>query len=533
MEVFLSFLILTSFTCIPIFLLSATIKKFRKKPVKKSLKIVTISLIVFITATVIDAYIYIASDKNDVIENSSNETAISKFLDEAEYIDGNQYIIPLSNFEHERAWVQLNEPKGQRAALIDTQGRILWKSELTNSEYALVEASIFRDGLAYCLFNGDDKDIYIILDSDGNVTFTKESDENYIFLSHGNGQFLIAKHILDFDSNEWEIGAIDKNGNTVVPFVTYETTPPFGVNSSYYTPWKVSFDEKYYHSCNYMGDNVYQLFIMNEEQKFCSTEILLNIETQDIIYTFERSGTVNGNSDYEETAIEFLSKFENGVAKVFHKYNSYDEVNYMSETISEVCTLTTNGVLTPIINNDWTNDILSTRGEQYLGFSEGTLYLDYSPNRSLFPSGAYYNLEGKCILDFPKYRDKYYYLCGAFHNGYAVMNITGVDGKHYITAFDKQGNFMFDPIPGFDAGGSSDGKYIIAIKEGCITIFDINGMPLYSVECSCISMDEINVISIGNGVVTIKDIYINLEDGIVIGKHQDAFSEMNITRYFD
>ena len=114
-----------------------------------------------------------------------------------------------------------------RAALIDTQGKIIWKSEFTKENTVLRESSQFKNGLAYFVFNGNEKSAYTIIDSDGNVTFTRDFSEDFIILEQGDGLFLVAEHITNFDTDEWQLGAMDRNGTMVVPYKTYVTdTPP-------------------------------------------------------------------------------------------------------------------------------------------------------------------------------------------------------------------------------------------------------------------------------------------------------------------
>ncbi len=109
-----------------------------------------------------------------------------------------------------------------------------------------------------------------------------------------------------------------------------------------------------------------------------------------------------------------------------------------------------------------------------------------------FYDGRYYNLDGECVIDFPQYREKQRpYLCGPFVDGYAWMDITGADGKNYITVIDTIGSFMFEPKSGFGEGTwnsfgtamQNNGKYLVVCTDDCIMVLNINGDIVYSIEC--------------------------------------------------
>lgn len=464
---------------------------------------------------------------NDKLEESEQSMGHS---DDAEYIGADLWLNETTDFSEGRAWVQFSEsdrkkgslnamsdtidaatgdkddlikygiqnynPQGNhRAALIDTQGKILWESALTKNDQVLSEISEFADGLAYFVFNGNDKSNYNIIDSNGNVTFTRDCGEDYIILGHGNGLFLVAEHTVNFDSNEWKIGAIDKSGNIVAPLKTYEEI--------------VSFDSSEYSSCEYLGENIYKL-------DFHGWYVLLNSKTQSIIYTYK-----SGNSG---SIRDFIADFENGAATVL----------YEQGMDTSICSLGTDGTITTIVDNDWTKYALPGNADNTL--HDGLIYL-YSESgyqgSEAFPVGAYYNLEGKKVIDFPQYRGKNLYHCDPFYSGYAAMSLKGADGLFYITAINKNGELMFDPISGFSAVYTSeDGKYVTAAKRGSITVFDITGVSLVSVNYARIAPDqeyedfEYNVY---DGVIKIEDIYVNVEDGTVIGLHGDRDADFSVT----
>lgn len=571
----------------------------------------------------------VASDSDNVADDTSNEkheepesvSSESKqdvqHGDDAEYIGADLWLKESTDFLEGRAWIQFREShrkKGSvdaandavdaalgndtdrllyglqnynaqgdnRAALIDTQGKILWESELTKKDYVLREKSEFRDGLAYCIFDGNDKSSYIILDSDGTATFTRDYEEDYRILGHGGGLLLVAEHTANFDTNEWKIGAIDKNGNTVVPFQTYEKNPSSRpspveppddsfldsaevtnaqINEAYqewqsiardinnraieitaedkealirakekydellkaqekmnayeeylqdkenydsYTPEYISFDSEHdYLSCEYLGENIYAL-------RFIGQEILLNIKARSVIYTYE-----SGRGDYIR---KFISNFENGSATVLYA----EGMNY------SVCSLGTDGTLTQIASNDW----IQYQFHDDMEFSDGLIFAKDGS------AGAYYNMMGEKVIDFPQYHGKNAYQCYPFYSGYAAMLLKGADGLVYITAINKNGDLMFEPKSGFDAVYTSrDGKYVTASKNGHITVFDINGYPLVSINYVGINLQQRyyeytdHKYNVCDGVIKAEDFYVNVEDGTVIGLHGDSDTNYSITQY--
>lgn len=434
--------------------------------------------------------------------------------DNVDYIDSNLRLGSITDFSEGRAWVQFFEKQGgigsslngNKAALIDTQEKIVWESEVTKSNKVLRDKSEFRDGVAYFIFEGNDKSSYNIIDSEGTVTFTREYDENYRILGHGDGIFLIAEHIINFDVNEWRIGGIDKNGNIVAPFQVYE----IGTSS---TALDLSRD---YYSCKYLGEGIYGL-------NFADWYVLLNIYTQSIIYAEIRQG--------EGHIEKFITDFEDGFATVL-----YDD-----ETRT-ICSLGTDGTLAQIASNDWIqyslrNDMEFSEGlafisDSHFGNPEGGFV--FSENLS---TGAYYNIVGEKIIDFPKYYGTKPYYCFPFHNGYALMTILGADGVLYMTSIDKQGEEMFDPIPCYQTVYmSSDGKYITTISNGIIIVFDVMGNPLVGINYKEITPRqgyttlEYNVC---DGVIRVDDFYVNVESGKIIGWPLYADDEFSVIMYKD
>jgi len=520
---------------------------------KTILNLSIIALAIFIFSSVIlNKQDSKEKDIETVVSNEQAENNIETDKDEenddnSDYIGSNVKLENITDFSEGRAWIQFYEthrikgskkaledaideasdlndmndlekglylkkqfdsPGNNRAALIDTQGKILWKSDLTSEDTVLLETSEFKDGLAYCVFNGnDDKKSYNIIDSDGNVTFTRDYDENYKILNHGGGKFLVLEHTVNFNTNEWKIGAIDKNGNVVSPFKVY-------------APDKLIFEangiqDSTYLSCEYHGENIYEFNLYGVG----FDALFLNIETQNIIYPVELNDTENIGG------IEFISDFENGTAIV----KTID-----GNGKDEICTLKPDGTLTHIADGSWISKISTGEYPDKIpykkAFSEGLVFADYDPLSSENDlAGVFFDINGNIAVDFPEYRNKQKYHCDPFYNGYSAMLIEGKDELNYVTVVNKEGKLMFEPKSGFDViYTSKDGKYAIAAKEGSVSVFDITGNSLLNIDCTDISGKKYDI---NNGVIKFDDFYVNVGNGSIIGLHR--YKKVSITSYKD
>lgn len=262
MKIILTFIFLLAFV---LGLIVAIICIIRKVPAKKALVLIGISVITYNVAAFMPEP---GTERNESVTTESDDmegpdnTEVAEEIENTEYIDSDMPLTTLTDFSEERAFVQFTdyseedlkmsedgvraalsddedeavqyamkymdyEPQGgNRIALIDTKGKIIWKSKRTLNDQSLTEISEFRDGLAYFIFDGNEGKSYNIIDLEGNVSYTKECSEDFMILSHGGGLFLVAQHIVNFDVDEWQIGTIDKDGDIVAEYKSYEIITP-------------------------------------------------------------------------------------------------------------------------------------------------------------------------------------------------------------------------------------------------------------------------------------------------------------------
>jgi hypothetical protein len=249
-------LVCSSFIIFVFGLIKIIKRRIKNETKRKDLVLIGVAVAIYIVAAVMPERK--ASRENGGVERSANTYGVEN----AEYITDDMQVETLTDFSEERAFVQFtdyseedlkmaedgiramltddegekaqyameyieHEPQGgNRIALIDTLGKILWKSDRTLNDQSLTEISEFKDGLAYFIFDGNEGESYNIIDWEGNITYTKECSEDFMFLSHGGGLFLVAEHIASLDVDEWRIGTIDKNGGIVAEYKAYEITAP-------------------------------------------------------------------------------------------------------------------------------------------------------------------------------------------------------------------------------------------------------------------------------------------------------------------
>lgn len=249
-------LVCSSFIIFVFGLIKIIKRRIKNETKRKDLVLIGVAVAIYIVAAVMPERK--ASRENGGVERSVNTYGVEN----AEYITDDMQVETLTDFSEERAFVQFtdyseedlkmaedgiramltddegekaqyameyieHEPQGgNRIALIDTLGKILWKSDRTLNDQSLTEISEFKDGLAYFIFDGNEGESYNIIDWEGNITYTKECSEDFMFLSHGGGLFLVAEHIASLDVDEWRIGTIDKNGGIVAEYKAYEITAP-------------------------------------------------------------------------------------------------------------------------------------------------------------------------------------------------------------------------------------------------------------------------------------------------------------------
>lgn len=399
----------------------------------------------------------------------------------------------LQPFSEERAWVKYTLNGEQKAAIIDTGGNCIFTSD-ANPMYC----SQFVDGISYCLVDGWPNCRFFIVDRGGNKLFTNENGENgYILIGYGGGHFLIAEHVANFDTNEWRIGTMDKNGT-----ILNELRPD---------KMDVEYIAKYPNKAEYLsrdmgwysGDNLIITTAYAVKLKG-----VYNIELGTLSYI---SGQICGVFNEGYSLLYTFPELKNSRNNIFQINSNYhgDDENLIKLSIS-------------VYDSD-------NEGLYGTPHSDRTSGRTYSLNRKLYSEGlvfawdssqsqfGYYDVLGNCVISFPDLSGRSYG-GSPFNGGYAALRIIGADGAPYVTLIDKSGTMLFDPIKTdsvniFDSGGGYvyakiDGRRVLINKQGDI----ITGVADISEIGADISFSDIS-----GGFVIIDKHYVSLDAKLTIG----------------
>jgi len=337
---------------------------------------------------------------------------------------------PLENlapFSEDRAWVQYYPERNTCiTALIDTTGEVLFSTDMNVIDY-----SPFVDGLSYCIvrMNSPQLDLrYMIIDKSGEIissTATSvQRDHDYVILGYTNGHFIVAEHIVNFNTDEWYIGTIDSHGNVINELQPCENINLYSTISNYqsYNDHKTGNRTAFY-----VGDGIIGL-IANRDFKLGTGEYLSGL------YDTKTNSSLSFNYSRNENLIIF-GKFYDGQMLV--KYDKpFDNTYYMMSSDYLTSDLGDENIFTPLSDTSSIGLALEFR------FSEGLGNNLYS-----MPSAHYINVEGVAVTieGHPDYEGLTVYGL-PFKGDYAILNIIGADGYVYVTAINKAGTIMYEPV---------------------------------------------------------------------------------------
>ena len=414
-------------------------------------------------------------------------------------IIGNVRLSNAQDFSENRAWVQYTTSvlgnSVNVSLLIDTQGQILWESDPAEGQW---RHSDFNDGLAVLYRGGGTSTRFrevAIIDINGNITYSRTQD-NFGILGYGGGLFLVAEHISDFHANEWRIGAIDKYGNIVVPLQAYFCANGRGI----------SIDD--WVRCTYLGNGIFNLAFRDWAE-----EVVINITERKVIL----------NSD-DLRSIQRFSGFENGYAIV-----AVNETPWRGLAVPGIYRIGLNGNPDGRLANDWTQG-------QFYNFYEGLTYI-YRDTWGTFGShlgGAFYNVIGRRVIEFPEFYGVKPFRAHPFINGHSILEIQGADGQWYITSINRKGEMLFELITDYSEWQRShDGRYMLLINQGSLLVSTITGFPLVEIKSRYIDTVGMRAgaqYNVSNGFVRIHNFFVNIHDGTIIG-HPYYVSNENFTVY--
>ena len=389
-------------------------------------------------------------------------------------------VVSTQHFSEGRAWITVYDRSTTITAnvCINTDGYIVFWEAPYDSNHTLI-TSDFKDGLSYMI--NEDTGQFRIFDLNGNITFESPSwGENLIMLGYGDGKFLVAEYISDFNTNEWYVGAIDKTGKEIVPLKSYESQRRDVTNSGNLKGF-------------YLGHGVFALSYSYNEYENNKIETLINIDTQKILLP-------------KTYGVELLTGFEDGYALISGGITIDDEY------YGSILKIGTDGsVLEEIEKIDYS--FLAYAIKMPI-FSEGLM----------FWRSAYYDIYGNVKIELPEYEDKLHY-CSPFKNGYAVITLVGADGHKYFTIINQKGEEIFEPLKGIGAIIVLNEKYFaIRLDSESIAVFDMDSTHVMTIVNSKLIFNEL---TLSDDFIRISnENYVNIKDGSIIGKRNNINVEL-------
>ena len=342
----------------------------------------------------------------------------------------------VTDFSEGRAWVQYwdDQMAKQITSVIDTDGNLVF-----SPEHEVDHFSSYCNGYAFYLYTREgsektlDDVVTCIVDLDGNITYSSENAVR-IALAYGDGQFLVAEHISNFDTNEWRLGSIDERGNTVTEFMS-DTIPFFGFYRSEYDSELTPFTSRF----SYLGEGIFQWLGGNRLR-------LYSIQQQKVLGDF--------NPDWY-----LLGSFQDGYLI---------RIGYGT------------GPMTYAVSPD--GSLMEFDKRNYS--DKNDVYVSCYNSGVFFYYDAYLDINGNVKISVPQYEGKTF-SGGTFNDGYAPLYIRGADGGDYFTIINAQGTELFEPVPGAPAESFSEGYLVVQLESSC-AVYDTNGTKVLEVPYSIV-----------------------------------------------
>ena len=347
---------------------------------------------------------------NTEAEDSVDETDVSE-----NYI-GYDIKQVLSVVSEERAWVEYWNGDTNKIALIDIEGNELFSVKGEQPSFGLLsdgsgfcDFSDMQNGAAYVRDNNSNT-IYIV-DKDGNVlnSFKNTADTNYSMIGTDGGMFIIYEFTSSFSSNTHIFHIVDSSGAIIY------SRDLSDADSSYSTKAELDVYAD-------LVDDYTFLIRFKSGSGYTDAMFLAQMDVPNVVYAnnSDLANTLDGTEGY------FVDNCWRS-AIILPMDNYADDAAFAGalETMGD------NG--TRISTED---DRICT------GVDYGYVFFEaYEYNVSPF-----YDIKAQdwvTILTFPEGVTIDDIMC---YGGYCFYQMTGNDGKHYVTTADTKGNMLYEPI---------------------------------------------------------------------------------------
>lgn len=339
--------------------------------------------------------------------------------------------------------------------------------ENNDSNESQIEWCSFDGGYSYINYTDKNSDANIvyerfaIIDTDAKHIFISPTDSDYSIICGGDGVYMVKKKTKsDYTgSSEMKIGIIKSDGTWLV-----EPT-----------------DENHFYSDNMHNGLIGTEYVYRGEHIF---SISRNDYEKESDYDREFNlwlDLYNADTDtYQEfEEMEMLSNFENGKAILYKTYNlsnftvagtslyTIDSSNFSTKEIIEG--LGWGGRSGQTLT-------LSNRPTASEGYIFGISYHDWESynhfDTDSIEANAFFDFSGNKVIDLEQYNVLFYNginenerqnFC-EFHNGKAVIELSGNGDGSYIVTINTKGDFLYEPIKISRKGNYDYKKGIISAK---------------------------------------------------------------------
>lgn len=365
------------------------------------------------------------------------------------------------------AWIQyLSDTNNTITAAIDADGNILF----TLDEQNICYCSDFQDGYAFYAVD-DDTIIYkstysghrltheIIIDEEGNELYCTKQDsasdikEEHI-LCYGDNRFVALRHISNMTTNQWYIGTIDAQGNTIDEFQEFDDGDSYlnfanlqkqlNTTYSYYylEPLDIQTTPKIICVSRYLGEGVYCL----NDSKFSSKGCFYRAG-QGIMARFEEGVSDSGLFPLGIANNKFImGKYRNG-----GRFNYLKIFDHNGSRIKEL--------------DSYSADYIGQKTAPRYAFKDDMFYY----------RKGYYDVDLNLVRPVDLYPDLAVW-CHPFYHGYAIVQIKGQDEELYMTVINEQMEEQFEPMPCLSVSGEIINGYFLAErKEGKWVTMNVRG----------------------------------------------------------
>jgi len=397
----------------------------------------------------------------------------------------------LSDFSEGIAWVDYSNV----TTAINTAGEAIFTTAAGTGRRWNYR-SPFQDGTAFLISTSTIgmntiADEVAIVDRAGNYLFRRAGDD-FNILAYGDGMFIVAELTSGFAAHQWQVGAIDRTGNIVVPMRPYPNS-------------NTDFSQVERGEIEYLGSGIFQLAAVDREGRMDAHVHIFNLHTNEIIIDIGEY-VVNPSID-----IRLLSNFANGYAIASVDVEFYGMFEAMDWR----------GVGHGIYRIDLNGQPVEQLGTRALHHN----VREFSADGLVHVNGAFFNRLGELVVEVPSIQGIGPSYVHPMINGYAIVEYRGADGNIFFTVMNVDGEIMFDPIT---IGNNQRtlyrctiGDHVIINTPGQLSIYTTHGDLVSEITGGSMihgvgRYGAAQIFPLSEGLVRFNNFFVNIFDGRII-----------------